>query len=121
MRRTTKKSDTNRLPTVEEFLRFQPKRLDFPWETDEQGLVHITVPKFTSTVGKQFCQLVRKENVFTANLDKLGSLVWAQCDGDTTVQQILDRLKNEYPDQKNIDQRLFLFLYQMNKLRYLTL
>ena len=117
--RKTKKSKARR-PTREEFLQFVPKRAEYPWETNDKGLVSITVPKFTSNFGKSFCTLVKKENTFSANLDPRGSLVWKQCDGKKSVKEILDLLIKEFPDEKEIDQRLFLFLQQMGALNYLS-
>ena len=108
------------VPTVEEFLCFTPRRMDFTWDTDEAGLVRVTVPKFQGKLGDSFCKLIRKGTTFTANLDKLGSLVWKQCDGKTTVQQILKLLQKEYAKEENIDQRLFLFLQQMHNLGYIA-
>jgi len=112
------KKNKNQL-TVDEFLQYVPKRLDFEWYTDEDGIVHIRVPKFKSKIGEQFCRLIHKENIFIANLDKKGSLVWKNCDGKKTVKQILDILKKEFPDEKDIDQRLFLFLHNMKNLNYI--
>jgi len=109
-----------RLPTVDEFLVFIPRRLDFEWITKEDGLVTMKVPKFKSNFGKSFCKILRKENTFDANLDKLGSIVWKNCDGVNTVKQILEILKTDFPDQKNIDHRLFSYLQQMKNLGYLT-
>lgn len=80
----------------------------------------IQVPKFTSGVGKKFVHLLRKENTFDANLDALGSFVWTMIDGRMTVKELLDRVKAKFPDETNIDQRLFLFLQQMKALHYLT-
>ncbi len=106
-------------PTVDEFLQFRPVRADYEWSTDQQGLVQIRVPKFDSQIGKRFCHLLRKENMFTANMDELGSAVWKRCDGNTSVADILEALKKEFDDTENLDQRLFLFLQQMRQLRYL--
>jgi len=105
---------------VEEFLTYIPRRLDFKWITDKDGLVHITVPKFESNIGKKFCSLLKKEQLITADMDKLGSLVWKHCDGRKSVQDILKILEKEFPDQQNLDQRLFLFIQQMDQLHYLT-
>jgi hypothetical protein len=107
-----------RLPTVDEFLHFKPKRLLFEWDAGEDGLVRIKVPKFTSTLGQSFCTILKKDNMFTAHLDSLGSLVWKQCDGKHTVKQILKTIQTEFPKEKNIDQRLFLFILQMGQLHY---
>ena len=107
-----------RPPTVDEFLQFRPKLLDFEWSTEE-GLVRIKVPKFKSNFGKSFCKIIKRENTFTANLDKLGSLVWANCDGNNTVKQILEIIKKKFPKEENIDQRFFSFLQQMRSLNYI--
>ena len=114
-----KMSEEAKKPTVEEFLRFVPIRRDYPWSVDDQGLVHVTVPKFQSSLGKALCRLVRKDNSFQADMDAIGSFVWQRCDGKTSVDEILKVLKETFPDEKNIDQRLFVFLEQMRQLDYL--
>jgi hypothetical protein len=115
------KRRVNPLPTADEFLRFVPRREDFEWYTNDEGLVRIKVPKFQSNFGKSFCKVVKKDNTFRANLDKTGSLVWKNCDGKNTVKDILEIVKKEFPKEENIDQRLFLFLQQMQGLHYIQL
>jgi hypothetical protein len=82
--------------------------------------VVITVPKFTSKFGKSFCKVLKRDNTFKANFDKLGSTIWKQCEGTKTVKEILDVVTKEFSDQKNIDQRLFLFLQQLRALCYIV-
>ena len=113
------KQEKYRLPTVEEFLQYRPRRLDFEWSTNGEGLVEMTVPKFKGNLGKSFCKVIRKENMFTANMDRLGSIVWKNCDGGRTVGQILEIVKKEFPEEKNVDQRLFSFIQQMGSLNYI--
>ena len=108
-----------RLPTLEEMLQYKPKRLDFEWTTNKDNLVQITVPKFQRNIGKTLCKVIKKDDTFTANMDKLGSLVWKNADGNHTVKEILDILKKEFPKEKNIDNRLFLFIQQMIGLNYI--
>lgn len=55
-----------------------------------------------------------------ANLDRLGSLIWNQCDGKKNVREILEVITTEFPEEKNIDQRLFLFLQQLKALNYIS-
>jgi len=98
---------------------YTPKRLEFPWSISDHGLVTITVPKFTSNIGKSFCKVLKKENTFEAHLDKLGSAIWKQCDGTNLVKDILAVVTKEFPEEKNIDQRLFLFLQQLKALCYI--
>jgi len=108
-----------RKPTVDEFLAFIPRRRDFKWTTDKEGLVHVTVPKFESKIGKKFCSLLRKKQNITADMDALGSLVWQNCDGNRTVKDIFKILEKDFSDQTDLQQRLFLFIQQMGLLHYL--
>jgi len=110
-----------RPPTAEEFLQFRPKRRDLDWSKNADGLVELTVPKFKSNFGKSFCKVTRKEDCFAAKMDKIGSIVWENCDGKTTVQTMLNKVKKACPKEENIDQRLFSFLQQMQGLNYLDL
>lgn len=80
----------------------------------------LTVPKFTGKVGKSFCKVLRRENTFEAHLDKLGSAIWNHCDGTKLVKDILAEMTVLFPDEKNLDQRLFLFLQQLKALNYIT-
>jgi hypothetical protein len=110
-----------RLPTVDEFLKYIPNRLDLEWSTNDEGLVEILMPKFTSNLGKSFCKVIKKENSFTAKMDKYGSFVWKNIDGKRTVKDVLSLMEKEFPKEENLDQRLILFLQQMNSLRYINL
>ena len=103
----------------DEFLRVKPQRASYEWHEGDDNLIQIKVPKFTGNLGKTFCKIIKKENTFTANLDKLGPLVWQHCDGNHTIQQLIEILKKAFPQEDNIDQRLFLFLQQMHNLGYL--
>jgi len=117
--RNKEKKKKRRLPTVEEFLQYRPRRLDFEWSTNAEELVEMKVPKFKSNLGKSFCKLIKKENVFTASMDWLGSLVWKNCNGKNTVNQILELAKKEFPEEKDMDQRLFSFIQQIGSLNYI--
>jgi len=105
--------------TREEFLKLKPVRKEFIW-FEEGDRVRIIVPKFKSKIGKRFCRMLGKDPEFTVNLDEKGSLVWKLCDGKHTVEQILNEMERTFSDEKDIDMRLFLFLYNMKKLGYVT-
>lgn len=113
------KKEERRLPTAEEFLQYVPRRSGYEWSKSPEGLVQIKVPKFASNLGKSFCKVVRKDNTFIANMDKMGTIVWENCDGTKTVKEILTLIEKEFPGEKDIDQRLFLFITQMGSLNYL--
>lgn len=108
------------MPTIEEFHEYVPKRAEFEWETDSQGFVQIKVPKFQGNFGKSFLKIIKKGDTFSANMDKIGSAVWRNADGKSTVKDILEIVKKEFPDEENIDQRLYLFLIQMHSLNYIN-
>ena len=114
----TKRNNKSRPPTKEEFLRFKPTRLDFEWNKNEEGLVELKVTKFKGNIGKSFCKLLKKDNMFIANMDKLGSIAWEKSDGKHTVEDIINFIEKEFPSEENIDQRLILFIQQMGQLGY---
>jgi hypothetical protein len=116
-----KNKPKKRLPTLEEMLQFIPRRNDFEWSTNDEGLVEIKVPKFESNFGKSFCKLIRKDENITAKMDKIGTIVWKKCDGKNSVKDILETLKKKFPKEEDIDNRLFLFLQQMSSLNYIFL
>ena len=118
-----KKSKNKKLliPTEIEFLKYTPKRVDLEWKINNIGLVEIKIPKFKSNFGKSFCRVMKKEDYFIGKMDNLGSIVWKNCDGVNTVKNILEILKKEYPDENNINQRLYLFIQQLHNLRYIYL
>ena len=109
------------IPTEVEFLKYTPKRVDLEWKVNSEGLVEIKIPKFKSNFGKSFCHVIKKEDYFIGNMDKLGSVVWQNCNGVNTVKDVLEIVKKEFPDENNINQRLFLFIQQLHNLRYIAL
>ena len=120
MRLKSKKEEL-RLPTEDEMLRYRPKRLDFKWSENADGLVEIIVPKFTSNFGKSFCNVIRKGDTFTGKMDKIGTVVWKNCDGTKSVGDILKILKKKFPKEEDINNPLYLFLQQMHALNYIEL
>ena len=118
-----KKSKNKKLliPTEIEFLKYTPKRVNLEWKINSIGIVEIKIPKFKSNFGKSFCRVIKKEDYFIGKMDNLGSIVWKNCDGVNTVKNILEILKKEYPDENNINQRLYLFIQQLHNLRYIDL
>jgi hypothetical protein len=63
--------------------------------------------------------MLKRENIFEAHLDRLGSAIWNQCDGTKLVKDIFEVIHIQFPNEKNLDQRLFLFL-QLKALNYIT-
>jgi hypothetical protein len=120
VRKKKYKQTKSKLPTLDEFLAYVPKRAEFEWSINQEGLVQIKVPKFKGKFGTSFVKLIKKSDTFSANLDKIGSTVWKNCDGKNTIKDILEIMKAEFSGEDDIDQRLFLFLRQMQSLNYLS-
>jgi hypothetical protein len=79
------------MKTVEQpdinLLDLKPRR-NLQWETRENELVTVIIPKFKNKyLVKWFVPLLAKPNI-KLKLDKYGSFVWSRCDGHTSVQQI---------------------------------
>lgn len=87
-----------------------------PWETDEQGTVIVLVPKFESELLKRWIMPhLRYPNV-RVKLDKLGSFVWKQCDGNTTVATIVDRMEAEFGNSlQGVQDRIRTFLLMLER------
>ena len=120
LKKSKEKTDKVYLPTESEMLGFKPMRSDYEWKKNTEGLIEIKIPKFNGNFGKSFCKFIKKDNHFTAKMDRIGSTIWINADGNKTVKEIFEILKKEYPDEKNINQRLYLFLQQMKALNYIN-
>jgi len=97
----------------------KPKRMEYEWSEDKNGLVHIIIPKFNTSIGKKFVKVIKKGQTFSADMDKLGSFVWKLCDGTNTISVIINLITDEFNDEESLKDRLFFFFYQMVQLNYL--
>ena len=62
-----------------------------PFEVGEDGLVALLVPRFENRILKKLLVPLLRKPDFRVRLDALGSFVWSQCDGATTVAEIAAR------------------------------
>lgn len=86
------------------------------WETSDNGTVVVLVPKFRNElVVKWLVPYLRVPNV-RVKLDAMGSFVWKQCDGRTTVAEIADRMNAEFGDSASAaHERIRSFLLTLEK------
>ena len=66
---------------------------------EDEGTVQLKVPRFESRLGKRFCRWIKKSPTYNVNLDKYGSEAWKLCDGNRTVGEIAERLREKYGDE----------------------
>ncbi len=85
---------------------------------EENGLVRIKIPKFKSKAGKWLCNVLKKPDYLTVNLDEIGSLVWKRCDGERNVGAILKEMKEsmgERFEKEDMERRFYLFLHMLKR------
>ncbi len=86
------------------------------WETADNGNVVVLVPKFhNELLVKWLVPHLRYPHV-RVKLDKLGSFVWKQIDGRTTVAEIVERLRSEFAGTaESAEERIRTFLLMLEK------
>jgi hypothetical protein len=87
-----------------------------PWETAENGHVIVLVPKFQHALLVKWLVPHLKYPHVRVKLDKLGSFVWKQCDGRTTVAEMAARMRTEFADSAgSAEDRIRTFLLTLEK------
>lgn len=98
-----KKKPSGPVISKNEFLMLKPIRNpSLKWEKNEKGEVELTIPVEQSSARKgipgkvmtKFMPPLPKKRKI--RLDKVGSMVWELCDGDTTVREVTEALHNKY-------------------------
>jgi hypothetical protein len=86
------------------------------WETAESGTVVVLIPKFQNELLVRWVMPRLRHPYIRLKLDPLGSFVWKQCDGKTTVAVIADRMKAEFGDSlQQVHDRIRSFLLTLEK------
>ena len=65
-------------------------------ETDPDGTVTIIVPKFTNPVMVRWFVPLLSRPELRVKLDEHGSFIWTMCDGNTSVGEMAERMKQKY-------------------------
>ena len=84
-----------RKPEPTNLLELRPER-KAEWETADDGLVVLLIPKFRNPFMVQWVLPMLTSKVFRVKLDAYGSFVWKQCDGSITVADVGERMKSEF-------------------------
>jgi hypothetical protein len=86
------------------------------WETAENGNVVVLIPKFQHELLVKWLVPHLKYPHVRVKLDRLGSFVWKQCDGRTTVAEIAERLRSEFTETaESAEDRIRTFLLMLEK------
>lgn len=83
------------------------------WELTPENRVEILVPKFTNRYLRAWLQPRLRYPYIRVKLDEIGSEVWRNCDGCTTVAKIGSILQERFGDKiEPVYDRLAAFLRQ---------
>lgn len=95
----------------------RPDELD--WSSDENGLVtlHIENKGVFNTIAQK---LFKKPRISHVHLDELGSFVWPLVDGQTTILQLGDPVKERFGDKAEpLYPRLAKFFQVLDSYRFI--
>ena len=103
------------------FLELTPhRRCEF--DVDAEQIVTVRIPRFRKAWMLHFFVPRRKSPYIHTTLDRVGSFVWMQCDGARTVEDIADRMREEFgEDIEPVYERLKLFFRQLGGREHLSL
>jgi hypothetical protein len=102
-------------------LDLKPNR-NLKWETGEKNETVLLVPKFHNRFLVKYVMPNIKRPYFRIKLDDHGSFIWGLCDGNTTVGEISDKMKEKFGE--NFDptyDRIGTFVNQLVRDKFLTL
>jgi len=86
------------------------------WETTEEGKVVVLVPKFKNPFLVKWVLPYLAKPFFRIKLDDIGSLIWKQCDGATSLSTIAELLKQTFGDAvEPVDARINKFLNHLER------
>ena len=83
-------------------------------EVDENDLVTVIVPKFRNEIAKKFIVPKLKSADFRINLDKFGSAVWVNMDGNKKVYEIINNVTKKFGNEiQQAEERVTKFIFQL--------
>ena len=104
-------------------LELHPVRLH-EHQYNQEGTVYLKVPKFRKRWMRDFFISGRRKKHFTIYLDELGTATWLEIDGERSVRQICDKLKEKMGEKiephHEVEDRVAKFLSQLYEQRYIT-
>lgn len=102
------------------YLELTPVHL-MKYHADENNLVTIQIPKFTSQFSMKYIMPKLKNPYIKLKLDELGSAAWLEIDGKKRVSEIAENLSKKYGSKiQPVEERLTKFLTQLYEQRLIT-
>jgi hypothetical protein len=90
------------------------------WETEEDGRATLIIPKFRNAfLQKWVIPWLAKPN-FRIRLDAYGSFIWQNCDGETLVGLIAEKMLAEFgPKVEPVHERIAIFIRRLEREKFL--
>lgn len=76
-------------------LELKPVR-NFEFVVQDDDKVCLLIPKFRDKILGKYLQPIIKKKFYKVKLDTIGSFVWSNCDGQSTVSEIVERLRSQF-------------------------
>jgi len=90
------------------------------WEKSQEDLVVLLKPKFRHPLLVKNLLPRLKRPHYKIKLDSVGSFVWEQCDGNRSVKELAENMKERFgEDVEPLYDRLTLFLQSLEKNRFI--
>ncbi|ACL69865.1 PqqD family protein [Halothermothrix orenii] len=87
------------MPRKKNLLEMKPRRREnIDWQEDEDGNLTLII-KRNGWIDRIFQKVFKTPKQTTLELDKVGSFVWLECDGNQDLNQIAKKLKKQYPEE----------------------
>jgi len=105
------------------FLDLTPVRV-LGHETRDDGGITLLMPRFKNRINSALFQPNSKGKTIFIKLDRFGGHTWLLIDGNSTVAEICDRLKMQFPEElhplEETEDRVTKFLSLLYQQRYIT-
>ncbi len=86
------------------------KKENINWKKNENNNL-ILIIKRNKWIDKIFQKIFNTPKQTTLELDNLGSFFWKQCDGEKTIGDIAEKMRNEFPEEASpVEKRLITFI-----------
>lgn len=102
-------------------LELRPMR-NIKWETGEQDQVVLLVPKFRSGFLARWVQPRLSRPYYRVKLDAYGSFIWNACDGNRTVSEIADVMKDKFKENlESLYDRIGKFVRRLDESKFVLI
>ena len=102
--------------TTEENLFALSYRRNLQYETGTNGNIVLLIPKFRNAFMVQWLVPLLKKKNFRVKLDERGSFIWNNCDGNTSLIEIAEKMRVQFNETEDtIYGRIAMFILKMEK------